>query len=497
MARQPSADPFGLVLGRGTTGEREYVLENIEPRDKQIWIVTEDKEVVDIHQYDSETDKWNSLLGAFLKSVSGMSPDSEGNVDQVVTVDSPSPDTTGAREKQIGIDPVAENIYWFINGEWVLLAGSDSTTGATETHHIDPDENQVGDPTSTPDLTEVDGGGSLSAGTYKYAITYTCPWGETLKSPTTASITVDAGDAIDLTNVPVASEDINGIERNVYRTEVDGDTLYYLATIGNNTDTIITDDGSFSLNTSAGVPSSNTTNAHRGNLTEDDVAYDAEAGHNHDGANSRTVFVPEHALDGPKHTGDLPWGSLVNVPDTFPSDDHPVDPTDANSPHTGDFPWSELKGVPDLAGYPHGNDAHSNDYASDNHDNTAHSQSYITGATERIRYGAGQLGGITAMTNLQAPEIVDVEMEAVKLYAVARVAPTGNNISSTVTVKDSSGSTYFETTITLTTGDNMETLSISQTLQADSMIHFSLNDSDSGNGQDFGVYLIAETDIGS
>jgi hypothetical protein len=54
-------------------------------------------------------------------------------------------------------------------------------------------------------------------------------------------------------------------------------------------------------------------------------------------------FYPEaHALDGDRHTGDLPWGRLSGVPATFPSEAHALD----GAQHTGDLPYTRVSGAP-------------------------------------------------------------------------------------------------------------------------------------------------------
>jgi hypothetical protein len=54
-------------------------------------------------------------------------------------------------------------------------------------------------------------------------------------------------------------------------------------------------------------------------------------------------FYPEaHALDGDRHTGDLPWGRLSGVPAAFPSEAHALD----GAQHTGDLPYTRVSGAP-------------------------------------------------------------------------------------------------------------------------------------------------------
>ena len=493
MARQPSADPSKLILGRGSKDQRQDVLEGIEPRDKQLWIVQNLKgEVSAIEQYDAENDKWINLLDNFVRSVSGILPSVDGEVSQVIAVDGPSPSVDGVT-KQIGIDETRGEVFWYIGGRWVLISSSDSVEGATQTHSLDPSEDQVNDPASAPSVAIGDGTGNLSAGDYEWAITFVCPWGETTSGSSASSTrTVSSGDDVDLTDIPTASEDVvDG--RKIYRTEADGSAFYYVDTISDNSTTFYTDTTADSALDYA-APTENTTEAHHGSLPEGSIAFDESSGHNHDGANSRMVVVPEHDIAGGKHTGNLPWDQLEDVPSTFPASDHDINPLDG--PHTGNLPWDQLEGVPDLASDPHGDEAHTEDYAAGTHGNEAHDSSYITSATERIRYGAGQLGNMTAQSNLQPPVPIDVAGTAVKAYALARIPPS-TEVNGTITVEDQSYNTVFEKTMTLAGGDRMEIDdTISASIPDESMIRFSLDDSDS-DGIDYAIYLIVEVDIGS
>ena len=493
MSRHPSADPGKLILGRGTKSERVASLEGIEARDKQIWIVEDSSgDVVGVEQYDDEEGEWINILSGFVQSVSGIDPNVDGEVSQVIEVDGPSPEIEG-KDKQIGIDQVRGEVFWYVGGRWVLISSSDSVEGATQTHSLDPSADQVNDPASAPSTAIGDGTGDLSSGDYKWAITYICPWGETLIGDSaTDPLTVSSGDDVDLSDIPTASEDVvDG--RKIYRTAADGSTFYYVDTISDNSTTTYTDttaDGDLGSE----PPTSNTTEAHDGNLPEGSVAFDYESGHNHDGANSRMVVTPEHDIAGSKHTGGLPWSELEEVPDSFSPSDHDLDPS--GGPHLGTLPWGEVSDKPDLASDPHGDEAHTESYSKDGHGNESHDENYITSATERIRYGAGQLGGMTSQSNLQPPVPIDTACTAVKSYVLSRMAPS-SDVSGTILVEDSSREVVFKKNMVLP-NDNTIAIDydISESIPSDSMIRFSLNDSDA-DGRDFAIYLIVEVSIGS
>lgn len=494
MARQPSVDPNRRVLGRGTASEKSDILDEIDPKDKQLWYMHDVQDnIVDVEQYSAEKGEWVSILGELVRSVSDIEPDSDGNIPQVTLVDGPSPEESG-EQKQLGIDESRNEIYIHWNGSWILVGSLDTATGAIHTHSIDPNEDQVNDPSSSPSIAISSDSGSLTAGDYKWAITFVAPWGETLiGTSATDALNVSDNDAVDLSSIPTASEDVVD-QRNIYRTTSGGSTFYFVNSINDNNTTTYTD-GKADADLGSEAPNDNTTEAHNGTLPESVVDF-AIDGHSHDGTNSSEIVIPDHDInpeEGP-HVNGLPWSQLENVPAEFFPSEHDLDP--AEGPHTGAVPWSDVEGNPTFAEDPHGDEDHSEDYAKTPHDNTAHSNSYITSAAERIRYGAGQLGEMNKISNLQPPVPVDVDGEAVKAYAVARIPPD-TDVSGTITVEDSSGTTLLDHTITLPAGDRIATnTSISKSLSPESIIRFSLNDSDDA-GQDFAVYLIVETEIGS
>lgn len=103
-------------------------------------------------------------------------------------------------------------------------------------------------PASAPTATRTAGAG-LSIGTYQYLVTYLTQGGETPAGPA-ASVTTNSGNQqTALTNIPVAPNQPfnpgvatnNVIGRAIYRTQVGGNTFFYLTSIGDNTTTSYTD----------------------------------------------------------------------------------------------------------------------------------------------------------------------------------------------------------------------------------------------------------------
>lgn len=491
MARQPSADPFRLILGSGTRDYKEDYLSNIEPRDKQLWFVENSAgEIVDIEKYDTDSESWVSLLGEFVRSVSGIEVEN-GNIPQVVKVNGPSPGIDG-KEKQLGYDPDREELFVYENGVWRMISTIGSGTGITQQHSLNPTEDQVNDPASAPNVSETGSSGSVESGDHQWLVTFVCGWGETANGPSSSVLTVSDGE-VELTNIPIASEDVVS-DRYIYRTKAGGDTFYYVDNIGDNTTESYIDSTS-DAGLGSEAPTDNKTEAHKGDLPESFISFDASAGHNHDGANSREAIVQPHDISGSKHTGNYSFDNLVDVPDKFTPEDHDVNPSEG--PHTGGLPWSQLENVPAIATDPHTNAAHENDFALDPHNNDQHSETYITSAMERIRYGAGQLGEMSAQSNLQPPVPIDVAGEVVKVYALSRVAPDAN-VSGTVYVSDDSHGEYFTQTITLPSGNTIETdtSNAGTDIYDESIVRFSLDD-DNSVGEDFAIYLIVKTEIGS
>jgi len=489
MTRQPSVDPYKLVLGDGTESDKQNRLSETTPRDQQVWILkNSDGEVVDVERYDASGDDWTSLLGQYVRSISGIEP-TNGDVPQVVQVSGPDPSETGAKERQLGLDVDRNDIYAYINGAWRLIASLDTQVSPTRTHHLDPGVEQVSNPSGAPTATDNGDSGSLSAGDYQWKVTFVAAWGETEGSPASGIVTVDADSAVDLTDIPTGPAGTEN--RNIYRTEADGDTYYLVDTIEDNTTTSFTDDLADS-GLGSEIPYENTTEAHSGSLPESSVSFDTSNGHTHDGTDSKVVTIPDHSLDPDlgAHTGNLPWDELSDVPSTFTPETHDLD-----AKHTGSLDWASVD-APSLASDPHGDAAHSEDYAYAPHDNTSHSETYITSAEERIRFGSGQMGDITKQESLIYPIPLDVDATVVKVIAVAKQAPDAD-VSSTVTVShDVEGD--FQEVITLQSGNTYQESTANQGTQlySGSIIDFSLDDNNS-TGQNFGVYLIVKTEIGA
>jgi hypothetical protein len=92
-------------------------------------------------------------------------------------------------------------------------------------------------------------GTGLGIGAYQYAVTFLSQGGETPPAPVTSVTTTNGNQKVNLSAVPlgpvqpstpgVATNTVIG--RNLYRTLVGGSTLYFLATIPDNTTTTYTD----------------------------------------------------------------------------------------------------------------------------------------------------------------------------------------------------------------------------------------------------------------
>ena len=94
-------------------------------------------------------------------------------------------------------------------------------------------------PSSAPTATKASGG-SMNVGTYGYAVTYYNGVAESNFSDRATVATDGSNQTVELTSIPV-SGDSAVTERRIYRTDVDGVALYYLATISDNTTTTYTD----------------------------------------------------------------------------------------------------------------------------------------------------------------------------------------------------------------------------------------------------------------
>lgn len=493
MSGKTSANPHRLIAGAGDADNRNNNITN--PKHNQIWFLTGSHgNVQDITKYNKDTASWDSILDQFVKNVSGITPDDSGEIDQVILVDGPAPSANG-QENQVGIDYNRNEIFWYKNSSWRLIASLDAAIGPTRTHSLDPSTDQISDPTSAPDVAETGNTGNVDAGDHKYLITYISDWGHTTPGPASNVVSVTYGE-VELTSVPTSSNSAVD-SRNIYRSKAGGDVFYYLDNLGDNSTTSYIDSTADS-NLGEQAPSENTTEAHSGSLPEEYVSFDTSTGHNHNGSNSNLAIVDDHDVDptaGP-HTGQFPWGKLENVPSSFAPSNHDVNP--GEGPHTGGLPWSQLENIPNLADDPHDNTQHSTDYAEIGHGNEDHGPTFITSATERDQYPASQMGSMKQVQELRAPIYVHHDCQIVELVAMAHTAP-GADVSATIYASDDThGNNYFSEIITLPGGSNMikSTASAGGTIYQGSILSFSLNDSDD-TGESFAMTLVTEYEAGS
>jgi hypothetical protein len=123
----------------------------------------------------------------------------------------------------------------------------------------DPSSSVVGDeimtiarvtPPATAPTVGVGTGGTLPAGIYRYAVSFTNAGGETAPGPTSSTVTLSAPGSVDLSNIPVGPTGTTA--RNLYRTLVTNgvDGTYTLqATITDNTSTSLASEGSATTST--------------------------------------------------------------------------------------------------------------------------------------------------------------------------------------------------------------------------------------------------------
>jgi hypothetical protein len=115
-------------------------------------------------------------------------------------------------------------------------------------------------------ILSIQAGSGLSIGTYQYVVTLLSQGGETPPSPISTIATTSGNARVNLTSIPLgaAQPSIAGIAtntvigRNIYRTLVGGSTLFWLATIPDNTTTTYSDSAADS--TLSGMPSPPTLN---------------------------------------------------------------------------------------------------------------------------------------------------------------------------------------------------------------------------------------------
>jgi hypothetical protein len=284
MARQPSADPHGIILGHGLLNDRPS-----EGRHKQLYFVEDaNGNIIDIQEWRADLSQWKSCLGQFVRTVDGEGPDANGDVPQPRLVTGPQPSETGF-EKQIGIDPDRGEIYLYRNGAWVLVGSTSSVLGTSRKHNLDPTQPQIADPTVAPGAAVNTTAGNLT-GDYRYAYTWVGAFGETAPSPVSATVTLNAQQA-DVSSIAVGPEGTES--RRLYRQKYDSGTatwsdLQLVTTIEDNLTTTYTDNVA-DADLGASPPASNDTAAHTGSLPEASVSFDATVGHDHDGTNSKPV----------------------------------------------------------------------------------------------------------------------------------------------------------------------------------------------------------------
>ena len=158
---------------------------------------------------------------------------------------------------------------------------------------------------TAPTLAKIVGGGSLSAGTYKYEVTYVNDSGETSPSAASSGLAVSSSDQITVT-IPTSS-DVSVTARKIYRTQAGGSNYTYVATVANNTGTTYPDGSSdASIVSNAAAPADNTTSG-RLFLAGTPVFY----------ANASNVAVGNNALgvntSGNSNTAVGVWSLKVNT----------------------------------------------------------------------------------------------------------------------------------------------------------------------------------------
>jgi hypothetical protein len=90
----------------------------------------------------------------------------------------------------------------------------------------------IPEPATAPTLAPSSAGGSLTNGTYLYAISYSSSFGET-NIGISSNITLAGNTSVLLTNIPVSGE-IQVVSRNIYRTTVGGTDFKYVTTLNDN-----------------------------------------------------------------------------------------------------------------------------------------------------------------------------------------------------------------------------------------------------------------------
>jgi hypothetical protein len=100
------------------------------------------------------------------------------------------------------------------------------------------------------------GGGALSTGSYSYVVTFVNSSGETDAGTISNVVPVNAGDSMNLTNIPLGQAGVTA--RRIYRTVANGSVYLLLTQISDNVTTTYLD-VTADANLGAGAPTSNTT----------------------------------------------------------------------------------------------------------------------------------------------------------------------------------------------------------------------------------------------
>lgn len=157
----------------------------------------------------------------------------------------------GSTQQQIGLYVEVQKL-----AELILRAKSLAVSTYRDPGNV-PVSAQVAAPVMAPYASR-DGMGSITAGSYYYAVTFVTSGGETTGSPISNVENISFARRIDVSNIPI-SPDLAVIERKIYRTLANGTTLHYVAKIANNYSTYYTDNNSdASISGNPTIPTANT-----------------------------------------------------------------------------------------------------------------------------------------------------------------------------------------------------------------------------------------------
>lgn len=134
----------------------------------------------------------------------------------------------------IPVRPNAYVSYASVNNEILYMDGENSgrinSDGGRYNLGLDT-------PETVPQGTAITGQGGLRAGSYKWCVTYVDEWGQESGATQIQHIDVEEGGGIQLADLPNDNTDAAYV--NVYRTEVDGETLFLEATVPFGTTTVL------------------------------------------------------------------------------------------------------------------------------------------------------------------------------------------------------------------------------------------------------------------